>query len=170
MNRALNTAEQRQPEWVEEEDPAVHKYLAFPLDDREFAIPIARVMEIMGVQKITSVPEVPAFIRGVINLRGKIIPVMDVRARFRLETRPYSDRTCIIVVTIEDAVVGLIVDGVSEVLDIPAEQVSPAPDIMSLLDNRFIMGLGQAGDGVKILLDMDRLLSAEEVSQLPDED
>ena len=142
----------------EEEDTQKDKFLTFHLAGEDYGIEIAHVTEIIGIQKITEVPDMPDFVKGVINLRGKVIPVMDVRRRFNLEARDYDDRTCIIVVDIRGTAVGLVVDKVNEVADIPADQVEPPPMTNQASASRFIQGLGKIGDEVKILLTIDRLL------------
>ncbi len=141
------------------EDTQRDKFLTFFLANEEYGIAIRHVIEIIGIQKITAVPDMPAFIKGVINLRGKLIPVMDVRERFRLPGQAYDERTCIIVVNVDDQSTGLIVDRVSEVADIPADRVEPAPGSHKGKADGYIMGLGKVGDRVKILLDVQRLLA-----------
>ncbi len=143
----------------EKEDTQKDKFLTFFLADEDYGIAIHHVIEIIGIQKITAVPDMPNFVKGVINLRGKVIPVMDVRARFRLPGQAYDERTCIIVVNVDDQSTGLIVDRVCEVADIPAEKVEPAPGNSKDKANGYIMGLGKMGDRVKILLDARRLLA-----------
>ncbi|MCF6178738.1 MAG: chemotaxis protein CheW [Geopsychrobacter sp.] len=150
----------------ENEDTQKDKYLTFHLAGEDYGIEIRYVIEIIGIQKITEVPDMPDFIRGVINLRGKVIPVMDVRARFSIEARDYDDRTCIIVVNIENTEVGLVVDEVSEVSDIPAKNVEPPPRTGKSTGNRCIQGMGKIGDDVKILLDVKELLFDEKMLKL----
>ncbi len=151
---------------LENEDTQKDKYLTFHLAGEDYGIEIRFVIEIIGIQKITEVPDMPAFIRGVINLRGKVIPVMDVRARFGIEARDYDDRTCIIVVNIENTEVGLVVDEVSEVADIPAGNVEPPPRTGKSTGTRCIQGMGKTGEEVKILLDVKELLFNEEMLNL----
>ncbi|MEW6217915.1 MAG: chemotaxis protein CheW [Thermodesulfobacteriota bacterium] len=150
----------------DEEDTQKDKYLTFHLAGEDYGIEIRYVTEIIGIQRITELPDMPDFVKGVINLRGKVIPVMDVRTRFRLATRPYDDRTCIIVVNINDTTVGLVVDEVREVADIPAEQVEPPPRTSKGAGSRFIQGMGKMGQEVKILLDVNKLLYEEELAQI----
>jgi len=142
------------------ESSQLHKYLTFVLGSVYYGLDIQFVREIIGMQEITVVPDVPAFIRGVINLRGKVIPVMDVRRRFSMEGRPYDERTCIVVIHVEDWLVGLVVDTVSEVLDIPAAAIEPPPEAFGLGQRRdhFIAGMGKVGDDVRMLIDARRLL------------
>ena len=149
----------------QEEDTQKGKFLTFILGSETYGIEIRYVTEIIGIQPVTEVPELPGYIRGIINLRGKIIPVMDVRLRFKKASRDYNDRTCVIVIDVNEISIGLIVDGVSEVLSIPDEEIVAPPDINSG-GNRFIKGIGKVGNEVKLLLDCDRLLSTEESERL----
>lgn len=144
----------------DEEDTQKDKYLTFHLADENYGLEIQYVTEIIGIQKITKVPDMPNFIKGVINLRGKVIPVMDIRARFGLPSRDYDERTCIVVVNIDEQPLGLVVDRVNEVVDIPAEQVEPPPTTAKGSVSRHIRGIGKINDEVKILLDVARLMSA----------
>jgi purine-binding chemotaxis protein CheW len=137
------------------------KYLTFTIGKVCYGLDIRTVTEIIGLQGITPIPDVPDYVRGVINLRGKVIPVMDVRARFKLETQKYHDRTCIIVIEVDDASVGLVVDAVSEVLSIPDDDIEPLPNVGFGPDNRFISGIGKVGDDVKLILDAAILIDAE---------
>ena len=150
------------------EDTQEDKYLTFALRDEEYGIEIRDVTEIIGIQNITDLPDTLPFVKGVINLRGKVIPVIDVRLRFNIEKKEYSDRTCIIVVNISEMAVGLIVDTVSEVIDIPHKDVEPAPKISNRTGSRYIQGLGKVDGDVKILLNTQKLLFAEEVEQIAD--
>jgi len=145
----------------EDEDTQRNRYLTFRVGEEDFAIEIAYVTEIIGVQKITEIPDMPDFIKGVINLRGKVIPVMDVRTRFGLPARAYDDRTCVIVVKIGDIDVGLMVDKVHEVIDIPADKTSPPPLLGNGERSRYVRGMGRVGDEVKILLDVQMLLKTD---------
>ena len=150
----------------EEEDSQKDKYLTFHLAGEDYGIDIACVTEIIGIQNITDVPDMPSFVKGVINLRGKVIPVMDVRLRFKMEEQEYHDRTCIIVVDINDTSVGLVVDAVNEVADIPEEQMEPAPSTGKGTSSRFIQGMGKMDDKVDIILNVDQLLFQEELEQI----
>ncbi len=151
---------------IQEEDTQQDKYLTFQLDDTEYAIEIYYVTEIMGMQKITKLPEMPSFVKGVINLRGKVIPVVDVRLRFGFEDRAYDERTCIIVINIRESNVGLIVDSVKEVADIPSEQIEAAPKVKKGQESRFIQGLSKSGQNVKIILHMEKFLYDEELEHI----
>lgn len=153
-------------ELSEEEDTQKDKFLTFSLGNEFYGIEIKYVTEIVGMQPITEVPELPDYIRGIMNLRGKIIPVMDVRLRFKKPLREYNDRTCIIVVDIRDISIGLIIDSVSEVLSIPEGNIVPPPELNKGSGNRYIMGIGKVGNDVKLLLDCNKLLSDEETESL----
>ena len=136
-------------------------YLTFAVGEEEFGVGISYVTEIINVQTITEVPELPPYIKGIINLRGKIIPVMDVRMRFNKEPCEYNDRTCIIVVDIGDMGIGLIVDMVREVLQIAEEEIVPPADGKEGAGNRYISGIAKTGDRIKLLLDIERLVADE---------
>ncbi|MBF0530052.1 MAG: purine-binding chemotaxis protein CheW [Deltaproteobacteria bacterium] len=150
----------------EDEDTQKDKYLTFSLGDEEYGIEIQYVIEVIGLQKITHIPDMPDFVKGVINLRGQVIPVMDVRTRFKMPIKEHDDRTCVIVVNIQDTSIGLVVDEVSEVMDIPAERVEDPPRINQRDSRRLIQGLGKVNDEVKILLDVHKLLYEDELAQL----
>jgi purine-binding chemotaxis protein CheW len=153
---------------MEEEEADGSKYLTFTLGRVGYALDIGTVTEIIGLQGITPVPDVPDYIKGVINLRGKVIPVMDVRARFKLEAQPYHDRTCIIVIEVRDISVGLVVDAVSEVFSIAKEDVEPPPRVGFGASNRVISGLGKVGDEVKLILDAGLLIDMDRGAPVSD--
>jgi len=146
------------------------KYLTFSLAEEEYGIGILKVKEIIGMMPITSVPRTPEFVKGVINLRGKVIPVMDLRLKFSMEAIPYSDRTCIIVVEIDSqdstVLIGIVVDAVSEVLNIKEEEIEETPAFGAKLNTDYILGMAKMEGGVKILLDIDKVLSAKEIETL----
>jgi purine-binding chemotaxis protein CheW len=147
------------------EDTQENKYLTFIIGKEDYGIEIRYVTEIIGIQNITEVPDMPHYVKGVINLRGKVIPVMDVRLRFGVEERPYDGRTCIIVININNRPpVGLIVDRVLDVLDIPESEIEPPPMMRKGKSNCFIQGMGKVGDQVKLLLNANKLLFDEEES------
>lgn len=150
---------------LEQEDTQKGKYLTFALNNELYGIEIKYVTEIIGIQQIVQVPELPVYFKGIINLRGKIIPVMDVRLRFNKEYKDYNDRTCVIVIDIRDISMGLIVDSVSEVLTIPASDIVPPPEV-SKTGNRYINGIGKVGNEVKLLLNCDKLLYDDEVDTI----
>jgi purine-binding chemotaxis protein CheW len=148
------------------------KYLTFSLADEEYGIGILKVKEIIGMMQVTSVPRTPAYVKGVINLRGKVIPVMDLRLRFFMEPIDYSERTCIIVVETdtesERILIGIVVDSVSEVLNIVAEDIEDTPAFGSELSTDYILGMAKMEGGVKILLNIDSVLNQDELIQLVD--
>lgn len=158
--------ELRNEELLFDEDTQKDKYLTFTIGKEVYGIGIKYVTEIIGLQAITEVPEMPEFIKGVINLRGKIIPVMDVRLRFKKEKREYDDRTCIIVVDIKNSAIGLIVDRVSEVLPIPEQDVVPLPELDKKVKQKYINGIGKVGNKVNLLLDCEKLLKEDELDEL----
>ena len=146
------------------------KYLTFTLADEEYGIGILKVKEIMGVMDITDVPRTPHFVKGVINLRGKVIPVMDLRLRFGMEEIEYTDRTCIIVVEImgpsSTVEIGIVVDSVSEVLNIKGDDIEETPAFGGGLNTDYILGMAKMEGGVKILLDIDKVLKVADVELL----
>lgn len=148
----------------DEEESQKNKYLLFKLGNEVYGVNILHVTDIIELQKITEVPDMPDYIRGVINLRGQVIPVMDLRLRFNMEFREYDDRTCIIIVNVDDNPLGFIVDTVSEVEDIPEKNIDPPPDFKgSETKERYIMGLGKVDNEVKILIDVNKLVRNEEL-------
>lgn len=149
-----------------EEDTQKGRYLTFALGNENYGIEIKYVTEIIGMQTITKVPELPEYIKGIVNLRGKIIPVMDVRLRFKKEEKDYNDRTCVIVVDINELSIGLIVDSVSEVLTIPEQDIVDPPQMNKNFNNRYIKKIGKIGTDVKLLLDCDRILAEDEFETL----
>lgn len=149
-----------------EEDTQKGKYLTFNMGEEIYGIEIKYVTEIIGVQSITEVPELPDFIKGIINLRGMIISVIDVRLRFKKEEIEYNDRTCIVVVEIGNLSIGLIVDGVAEVVEILEEDLVDPPSMKGGFSNKYIKNIGKVGDEVKLLLDCEKLLTVEEVEEL----
>ena len=146
------------------------KYLTFTLADEEYGIGILKIKEIIGMMPITSVPQTPDFVKGVINLRGKVIPVVDLRRRFGMDAIDYTERTCIIVVEIQGqtgtVMIGIVVDSVSEVLNIKKEDVEETPAFGTRVNTDYILGMAKIEGGVKILLDIDKVLSAEEAAML----
>jgi purine-binding chemotaxis protein CheW len=145
------------------------KYLTFTLAGEEYGIGILKIKEIIGMMPITSVPQTPPFVKGVINLRGKVIPVVDLRLRFTMDAIDYNDRTCIIVVEIgggTDIVIGIVVDSVSEVLNIKSEDIEDTPTFGTTLNTDYILGMAKMEGKVKILLDIDTVLSQEDIHML----
>lgn len=158
-------------------DQAVHamadregKYLTFTLAGEEYGIGILKIREIIGMMPITSVPQAPDFVKGVINLRGKVIPVIDLRLRFGMPAMDYTERTCIIVVQIDlqDTAlnIGIVVDSVSEVLNISGSNIEDAPMFGTRLNTDYILGMAKIEGGVKILLDIDKVLTQDEIGLL----
>ena len=146
------------------------KYLTFTLGGEDYGIGILKIKEIIGMMPVTTMPQTPDFVKGVINLRGKVIPVMDLRLRFGMDAIDYTERTCIIVVEIErnsgTIQVGIVVDSVSEVLNIKGEDIEETPAFGTKLNTDYILGMAKMEGGVKILLDIDRVLTSEELVML----
>ena len=143
------------------------KYLTFRLASEEYGVEILKVREIIGVMAITAVPQMPVYMKGVINLRGKVVPVVDLRLKFGLDELAHTEQTCIIVVDVGKEI-GIIVDTVSEVLDIAGQNIEPPPAMGGAVDTTFILGMGKVGDSVKILLDIDKVLTADELMEMTD--
>jgi purine-binding chemotaxis protein CheW len=146
------------------------KYLTFALGKEEYGLEILKVREIIGWMDITALPRTPAYVKGVVNLRGQVIVVIDLRSKFAMEPAAKTDQTCIIVVEIAHAgrklSTGIIVDRVSEVVEIPGGHIEPAPSFGTAVATDFILGMGKVGETVKILLDIDKVLSASEVAAM----
>lgn len=146
------------------------KYLAFRLGKEDFAIQVLKVREIVGIQDITSVPQMPGYVKGVINLRGKVIPVVDLRLKFGLQEREYTQRTCIIVVQVHHGDVaiqtGIIVDEVSEVLNLAAGEIEDTPDFGEDVGTPYLLGMAKVKGNVKMLLDIDQILASSETMSL----
>lgn len=151
-------------------DARAGKYLTFQLASEEFGIRVLKVREIMGLQEITVVPQTPAHIKGVINLRGKVVPVIDLRIKFGLAASEYTQRTCIIVTQVQGdsgfVLMGIIVDGVSEVLNLSASEIEDTPDFGEDIGSRYLLGMAKTKGKVKILLDIDKVLSLQELHEL----
>lgn len=146
------------------------KYLTFNLAQEEYGIGILKIKEIIGMMPITKIPRTPEFVKGVVNLRGKVIPVIDLRLKFDMEKISYTERTCIIVVEIDSkemtVLIGIVVDSVSEVLNIKENQIEETPSFGVNLHTNYILGMAKADGGVKILLDIDRVLNTQEIELL----
>ena len=147
------------------EDTMKGKFLTFTLGDEFYGIDIEYVTEIVGIQPITVVPEFPEFIKGIINLRGQIIPVMDARAKFKRDTIEYNDRTCIVVVQVEEISIGIIVDAVAEVLNIDDENIVPPP-VVGGSGRKYIKSVGKHENSVVLIIDCEKLLSTDELNEL----
>lgn len=163
MERLFNKSEAQRGA----QDQKSGKYLTFTLAEEEYGIGILKIKEIIGMMAITTVPQTPHYVKGVVNLRGKVIPVIDLRLRFGMESIEYSERTCIIVVEMAgettDVIIGIVVDTVSEVLNIKTEEIEEPPRFGTRLETDYIQGMAKTEDGVKILLDIDRVLRSEEL-------
>jgi purine-binding chemotaxis protein CheW len=146
------------------------KYLTFKLAAEAYGLEILKVQEIIKMMEITRVPRTPDFVRGVINLRGKVIPVVDLRLKFGMEAKDTTDKTCVIVVQVRrneiTVTMGIIVDEVSEVLDIATGEIEEAPSFGAHVDTRFILGMAKAKGGVKILLDINKVLASDELAKI----
>ncbi len=146
------------------------KYLTFRLAEEEYGLEILKVQEIIQMQAVTKVPRTPEYVRGVINLRGKVIPVIDLRKKFGLPSVADTEKTCIIVVQLTQGsgklVMGIIIDEVKEVLDIKADNIEETPSFGASINTEFILGMGKIGHSVKILLDIDKVMSAKEMSEI----
>ncbi len=142
------------------------KFLTFVLGNEEYGIEILRVREIIGVMEITPVPQTPDYVKGVINLRGKVIPVIDQRIKFSMPEVQQTQETCVIVVEVKEALIGILVDSVSEVIDIGREEIEASPQFGQEIDTQFIMGLGKTKGKLIILLDIEKVLSAEVIKMV----
>lgn len=166
----MNEVMQKDVKTAETTGAKAGKYLTFRLASEEYGLEILKVREIIGVMDITHVPRTPEYICGVINLRGKVIPVLDLRTKFNMETAENTDETCIVVVDASssgDTVqMGILVDAVSEVLDIQASQIEDPPAFGTSVDTKFILGMGKVNNEVKILLDIDEVLTAGDMALL----
>src|SRR4051812_41693294 len=151
-------------------DTRAGKYLTFQLSNEEFGIRVLKVREIMGIQEITAVPQTPAHIKGVLNLRGKVVPVIDLRLKFGLCAAEYTQRTCIIVTQVQGEagaiLMGIVVDGVSEVLNLAASEIEDTPDFGEQISTDYLLGMAKSKGKVKILLDIDRVLSSQDLHNL----
>ena len=144
-------------------DP-VKQFLTFWLNEQEYGLDLLRVREIRGFTAITSIPNMPAHIKGVINLRGSVLPIIDLRLKFSMPEKPYNKFTVIIIAKSGEKNVGLVVDSVSDVLSVPSQSINPAPHLGLTVDSNFILGLLKSSDRLSILLDLDKLLSESEVT------
>ena len=148
------------------QEDSIIQLVTFSVGEEEFGVDILRVHEIIRIMNYTKVPKAPEFVEGVINLRGKIIPIIDLRRRFGMEPVPHSKSTRIVVMEIDGVVLGFVVDSVSEVLRLPAGRIEPPPPVVTGVESEYIQGVGKLDGRLLILLDLDRLLSGEEAEQL----
>jgi len=139
------------------------EYLTFRLDQEEYGIDILKVQEIRGYEPPTRVANAPNFIKGVVNLRGTIVPIVDMRLKFSCSKADYNSFTVVIILNLRNRIVGIVVDSVSDVMELPAESLKSAPDIDSVIDSAAVLGLGSLGDRMLILLDIERLMSAPDM-------
>lgn len=151
MSENLNNA-------IEAEDTQQGKFLSFHLGDEIYGIEISAVIEIVNIQVITFVPNVPEFVKGIINLRGKVIPVIDMRLKFNMPERDYDERTCIIIIEVSDIMLGIIIDRVSDVLNISDEQIVPLPNVKKASQESFIKNIAKHGDTAVLILDSEKLV------------
>ncbi len=153
-------------EVTQKKDDELLQLVTFSIGEEEFGVDILKVQEIIRTMEITKVPRAPEFVEGVINLRGKVIPIIDLRRRFGLSSKVHDNHTRIIVIEINSMIVGFVVDSVSEVLRIPVSTVEPPPPVVAGLDSDYINAVGKLQDRLLILLDLDKLLSADDLEQL----
>jgi len=153
-------------ETLQKKDGSLLQLVTFNISNEEFGVDILKVQEIIRTMEITKVPRAPEFVEGVINLRGKVIPIIDLRRRFGMESRKHDSQTRIVVIELNNMIVGFVVDSVSEVLRIPADTVVPPPAIVSGVDSEYISGVGKLDDRLLILIDLEKLLSSEEHEML----
>jgi purine-binding chemotaxis protein CheW len=151
---------------MEKEEINEKKVIVFQLEEEEYAVSVQQVGSIERIQPITRVPQTEAFVKGVINLRGVITPVIDIRIRFGLEEKEYTESSRIIIVYLDDMEVGLIVDSANDVIDIPENAINPAPEIIGSIDTDYIEGVAKMDDRLLILLDLQKVLTPEEIKQL----
>ena len=147
-------------------DPSGQEFLVFTLGDQEYAIDILKVQEIRGYDQVTRIANTPSFIKGVTNLRGVIVPIVDLRIKFNQEDVDYNDNTVVIVLNLGQRVVGIVVDGVSDVLSLTNDQIRPAPEFAVTLSTEYLTGLGAVGDRMLILVNIEKLLNSEEMALL----
>ena len=140
-----------------------NEYLSFTLGDEEYAMDILKVQEIRGYDTVTSIANTPDFIKGVINLRGIVVPIVDMRIKFNLDDISYNATTVVIILNIGERVIGMVVDGVSDVINLSDDQIKPVPEFSSLIDTKYLKGLGTVDERMLILLSIDDLLNSSEM-------
>lgn len=140
------------------------EFLVFSLGEEEYAVDILKVQEIRGYENVTRIANAPDFIKGVTNLRGVIVPIVDLRIKFHLDKVEYGGQTVVIVVNVEDRIVGIVVDGVSDVMTLSPDQIKPAPEFGVTLSSDFLSGLGSLEDRMLVLVDIDKLLTSDEMA------
>lgn len=162
----MSATTERSAATTEHAEVKLNKYLTFSLGKEDYGLEILKVREIIGVIGITVVPRMPDFVKGVINLRGKVIPVIDMRLKFGMEAVAQTEETCIIVIDMENILIGILVDRVSEVLDIDRENIEDTPEFGVKIDTDFILGIGKAKDKVIMILDIGKVLTSSEMKSL----
>jgi purine-binding chemotaxis protein CheW len=168
--RRVNTGDDLIDDDEDNEDTQANKYLFFKIGKESYGVGIRFVIEIIELQSISSVPDMPDYVKGVINLRGKVIPIVDLRLRFDMDEREYDNRTCIIVTEVDGILVGFLVDTVEEVLEITDKNIEPPPKFKSISGrDRYISGMGKAGEAIKILIDVDKLVRDENLAAVAEE-
>ena len=150
---------------AEKKATSIHegKYLTFVLGSEEYGIEIIKVREIIGIMDITTVPQTPDYMKGVINLRGKVIPIIDLRLKFSMQEEEHTQETCVIVVEVNNTQIGIVVDSVSEVQDINGSEIEEPPDLGQGIDTNFIIGMGKVKEKIIILLDIEKVLTTEDL-------
>ncbi|MCE9600574.1 MAG: chemotaxis protein CheW [Spirochaetia bacterium] len=165
----MTTAERRdlEDEYLDdEEDTLLGRYLTFSIENRVCGIEVRDVIEIVGLPVVTEVPDMPEFVRGIINLRGKVIPVLDMRRRFLIASRDYDDRTCVVIVSLEGRLTGLIVDQVREVVKISEDNLEGSPRVGEGESSKFLKQVGKIGESVILILDLERILNHKDAERL----
>lgn len=155
MNTSNNSAAQ---------SPDSQEFLVFSLGKEEYAVDILKVQEIRSYDNVTQIPNSPPFIKGVTNLRGNIVPIVDLRIKFNLENTTYDTQTVVIVVNVKNRVIGMVVDSVSDVMTLPLEMMQDSPEMVTSMDSNFIKGLASVSDRMLVIIDIDLLLTAEEMA------
>ena len=153
---------------ITREEQSHREFLSFRLGNEEYGIDILKVQEIRGCDHVTAIANTPEFIKGVIDLRGIIVPIIDMRVKFALAQADYNDFTVVIIINVAERVVGMVVDGVSDVITLDAQQVKPPPALSASLDTQYIMGLGKIADRMIILLDIEQLMTSEGMALIDD--
>ena len=166
MNTIELEPEQQEAQNNPQENSALNLFLAFQVNRELYGIDISYVIEIVSMQTITAVPNMPLYVKGVINLRGKVIPVIDMRLKFNLPAVDYNDRTCAVVVQIDDCEIGLIVDSVDDVLDIPKEDVTPPPHLVSSSAGSYLYGIGRLDQKIVMLLNIETFIEQQDLVQI----
>jgi purine-binding chemotaxis protein CheW len=167
-SRKFNSQDELLDDDEDNEDTQANKYLFFKIGKESYGIGIRYVIEIIELQNISSVPDMPPYVKGVINLRGKVIPIVDLRLRFDMEEREYDNRTCIIVTEVDHVLVGFLVDTVEEVVVIAEKDIAPPPKFKSISGrDQYISGMGKAGDAIKILVNVEKLVRDENLATAP---